>query len=88
MFTQHSQRTLHTESKYSIAASIGFSQISPENKMIELGAIMSPFLQVKESKYYLDEVQAKLSQHTLFYLRYKGLQKKYSQLQLVKFATY
>lgn len=56
--------------------------------MIELGAIMSPFLQVKESKYYLDEVQAKLSQHTLFYLRYKGLQKKSSRLQLVKFATY
>lgn len=46
--------------------------------MIELGAIMPLFLQVKESKYYLDEVQAKLSQNTLFYLRYKGLEKKCS----------
>lgn len=75
LFTPQSQRALHTESKYSIAAAIGFSQISPEKKIIELGAIMAPFLQVKESKYYLDEVQAKLSHHMLFYLRYKGLQK-------------
>lgn len=33
---------------------------------------MAPFWQVKESKYYLDKVQAKLSQHMLFYLRLKA----------------
>lgn len=44
--------------------------------MFELGAIMAPFWQVKERKYYLDEVQAKLSQHMLFYLRLKACKKK------------
>lgn len=37
---------------------------------------MAPFWQVKERKYYLDEVQAKLSQHMLFYLRLKACKKK------------
>lgn len=36
---------------------------------------MAPFWQVKEGKYYLDEVQAKLSQHMLFYLRLKACKK-------------
>lgn len=49
---------------------------------------MAPFWQVKERKYYLDEVQAKLSQHVIL-SEVKGLQKKKTiQLQLVKFATY
>lgn len=36
---------------------------------------MAPFWQVKEGKYYLDGVQAKLSQHMLFYLRLKACKK-------------
>lgn len=56
--------------------------------MFELGAIMAPFWQVKQGKYYLDEVQAKLSQHMLFYLRLKACKENSTQLQLVKFATY
>lgn len=43
LFTQQSQRALHIESKYSTAVAIAFSQIRPERKMIELGAIMVPF---------------------------------------------
>lgn len=54
-----------------------FSQISSEKKMFELGAIIAPFWQAKEGKYYLDEVQAKLFQHTLFHLRLKAYQKKF-----------
>lgn len=43
--------------------------------MFELAAIMAPFWQVKQGKYYLDEVQKKLSQHMLFYLRLKACRK-------------
>lgn len=49
LFTQQAQRALHTESKDSIAAAIAFSQISPEKKMIELGAIMAPFCKWKKA---------------------------------------
>lgn len=48
--------------------------------MFELAAIMAPFWQVKQGKYYLDEVQKKLSQHMLFYLRLKACRKKKKNL--------